>query len=155
MNTKSAKKPWLKRLLLAGLVLLVAGAALVYYLFSLKFDDTAGTEAHFEVDAKAILTEFAANDSAANKKYTEKIVVVRGRVSEVEPVDTTVNLKFVDTTNGNYVIFSFQAQHVASARQVKPGDSLAIKGSCSGGSFSSILGSTYVAFKRCAIDKKL
>jgi len=152
-NTTSPLKPWLKRILLAGLVVFLIGAAVVYYLFTLKFEDTATTKADFTANALDLIAEFAKSDTAANSKYAEKIIVVKGRVSEIESVDSTVNLKFVDTTNGNYAIFAFQEQHIGAAKLVKQGDSVSVKGSCSGGSFSSILGTTYVTFKRCAIVK--
>ncbi|TAD92791.1 MAG: hypothetical protein EAY75_01740 [Bacteroidetes bacterium] len=151
--TPAKRKPWLKRILIVGGLAFLVGAAVVYYLFTLKFDDTASTKADFTVNALDLIAEFAKNDTAANAKYTEKIITVSGRVSEVEAVDSTVNLKFTDTTTGNYAIFAFQEQHIAAAKTVKQGDSVSVRGSCSGGSFSSILGTTFVTFKRCALIK--
>ena len=152
-TTKATKNRWIKPVLLTALVLLLAGSGVVYYFFTLKFDDTATIKADFSVNALDLIGEFAQNDSLANSKYTEKILEVRGRVTEAEAADSTINLKFIDTTTGNYAIFAFQAQDIAAAKTVKPGDSVAIKGSCSGGTFSKLLEITYISFKRCAIIK--
>lgn len=154
MITKPASgKPWLKKLLIAGSILAIVGAAIIYYLFTLKFDDTASVKADYTVNAMDLIQEFSADNAAANQKYTEKILVVNGTVSEVESADTTVNLKFIDTATGSYAIFAFQEQHVAGAKNVKVGDQVSIKGSCSGGSYSQILETTFITFKRCALEK--
>jgi tRNA_anti-like len=153
MQTKQKKRYWLKRVLLAGLVLLLLGAAAVWYIFTEKFEDTSKREAAFTVNAMDLLSEFQKDDSAANKKYAEKIITVNGRVFETEAADTTINIKMVDTLTDAYIIFAFQTQHLAAAKQLKEGDSVSIKGSCSGGSYSEILETEFITFKRCAVNK--
>ena len=92
--------------------------------------------------------------AAANKKYSEKIIIVNGTVSEIEMADTTANIKMIDTTaNDAYVIFAFQQQHLAEAKAMRKGDKVSIKGSCSNGLFSDILETEYITFKRCAVNK--
>jgi hypothetical protein len=149
----ASKKPWLKKLLLGGSLVLLVVAAIIWYLFTLKFDDTAELKPDFQVEAMALIGEFASHNAAANTKYTEKIIEVKGTVSAVEKADTTVNLKFIDSATGSYAIFAFQDQHAAAASQVNPGDVVSIKGSCSGGNYSQILETTFITFKRCALVK--
>jgi len=150
---KRKRSPWIKRILISGLVLLVAGAVVIYLIFTQKFSDTSATKAEFTVSAMDFLNEFQKNDSLANKKYTEKIITVNGRVTETEAADTTINIKMTDSTTAAYIIFAFQQQHLAEAKQLKVGDSVSIKGSCSGGVHSDILETEFVTFKRCAINK--
>lgn len=145
-------KPVYRYLLIGGLVLLAGAAITIWYILTDKFSDTKDRKAHFTVDAPAFIKEFRDNMDAANAKYTEKIVVVNGTVSAVEPADTTMNIKMEDST-GAYAIFAFQEQHLAEAKQVKAGDKVSIKGSCSGGAFSSILETQYITFKRCTLNK--
>ena len=142
-----------KKWLIAFGVLLLAGAAVIYYLFTLKYDDTATVKADFTVNAMDFIKEFKQDMAVANKKYSEKIVVVNGTVSAIEMADTTANIKMIDTTNGAYVIFAFQQQHLAEAKAMKEGEPVSIKGSCSNGAFSNILEAEYITFKRCAINK--
>lgn len=141
------------RLLITILVLLAAGAGIYWYVATDTFADTSDRKSAFTVKAADFISEFNTNDTAANKKYTDKIVTVSGRVSAVEAADTTVNIKFVDSTSGSYAIFAFQEQHLNEAKTVKPGDSISIKGSCSGGIYSMILGLHSISFKRCALTK--
>lgn len=144
-----------KKWLIAVFVLLLAGAAVLWYLFTLKYDDTAGIKADYTVNAVDLIQEFRQDMKAANAKYSEKIIVVNGTVSAIEPADTTMNIKMIDTSrNGAYIIFAFQQQHLAEAKAMKVGDQVSIKGSCSNGAFSNILETEYITFKRCALNKK-
>jgi tRNA_anti-like len=150
---KRKRSPWVKRILIAGLVLLVAGGVTAWFIFTEKFTDTTKREAAFTVNAMDLLHEFQKSDSLANIKYAEKIITVNGRVTETEAADTTINIKMIDTATSSYIIFAFQQQHLAEAKQLKAGDSVSIKGSCSGGTYSDILETEFVTFKRCAINK--
>ncbi len=147
------KSPWGKRILIGGLIGLLAAAAVIWYVFTVTFEDTADQKAAYTLSADELIKEFVANEALANKKYTEQIIVVNGVVSETEVADTTVNIKFTDTATGSYAIFAFQQQHIADAKTLKAGDKVSIKGSCSGGAFSEILETEYITFKRCAINK--
>ena len=142
-----------KKWLIGLVILLLAGAAVIYYLFTLKYDDTAIVKADYTVNAMEFIKEFKQDMAAANKKYSEKIIVVNGTVSAIEMADTTANIKMMDTTNGAYIIFAFQQQHLGEAKTIKEGGQVSIKGSCSNGAFSSILEAEYITFKRCAVNK--
>ena len=142
-----------KKWLIALFVLLLAGGAVIYWLFTLKYDDTKDVNADFTVDAINFIKEFRQDMTGANKKYSEKIIVVNGTVSAIEAADTTVNIKMIDTTNGAYIIFAFQQQHLNEAKHLKEGKQVSIKGSCSNGAFSNILETEYITFKRCTMNK--
>lgn len=149
----TGKQNWLKKILIIGGILLVIGGGIIWYLFTLKFEDTATQKSDFSVKATDFIKEFETADSVANAKYKDKIVSVNGTVSEVEAADTTVNLKMTDTTSGSYIIFSFQQQHMADAKKIKQGENVTIKGSFSAGVYSSILESETITFQRCAVQK--
>ena len=147
------KRPGLKKLLIITLVILVAGGIGIYLIFTEKFEDTGTQAAAFTVTADELIKEFQQNDSSANKKYAEKIISVNGKIAETEAADSTINIKMMDTLTGSYIIFAFQEQHIKEAKQLKEGDMVSIKGSCSGGTYSKILETEYITFKRCAINK--
>lgn len=144
---------WLKPLLITVLALIVIGGGVYWYVASEKFSDTKDRKATYTVNAADFIREFQQNHAAANKKYTDQIITVNGRVAEVEAADTTLNLKFVDTTSGSYAIFAFQQQHLAEAKKVKPGDSVSVKGSCSGSIYSELLEVESISFKRCTLNQ--
>lgn len=152
MLSKKTNKGY-KKWLIALLVLLLAVAAVAWYMFTLKYDDTATVKADHTVNAIDFIKAFGEDLTAANAKYAEKIIVVNGTVSAIEPADTTMNIKMIDTAqNGAYIIFAFQQQHLAEAKGMKVGDKVSVKGSCSGGAFSNILETVYITFKRCAVN---
>lgn len=148
-NSKTNRKKWL----IGGLILLLAGVAVAWWIFTEKFEDTSKVQSDFTVTAPALIKEFQQDIKKANEKYSEKIIVVSGTVAKIETVDTTANIKMIDSQTGDYIIFAFQQQHLASARALKEGDMVSIKGSCSNGVYSDILGVTNISFKRCAVNK--
>ena len=147
------KKPMLKKILIIAGILLIIGGGVIWYLYNDTFKDTAKVDAAYTVDATIFIKEFEKNMAEANKKYTEKIVTITGKVSEIQNSDSSINVSITDTTKGSYINFSFQQQAMAAAKLLKEGDNVHIKGSCSGGAFSEILETYYINFKRCALIK--
>lgn len=142
--------------------MLLAGplfAFLSHLLIEKKFmnethDDTGNVKADYTVTASQLIHEFAVNDSVANKKYREKIVSVTGIASQVElQSDSTATIKFVDTTK-HYIIFSLDKTLFDRSRTLAAGQQVSLKGSCSGSSYSQILDSTSIEFKRTVFNKK-
>ena len=149
MKTKS----WVKKLLFGGLILLLIGAGVIWYIFSEKHEDTASVKADYTTEAIPFIKEFEKDLKAANGKYADKIIEVTGIVTESEAADTTINIKMADTATGSYLIFAFQQQHLQQAKTLKPGDRATIKGSCSDGIFSDILDTYFISFKRSTLLK--
>lgn len=152
MITTKIKKPF-KKWIFAGFVLLLAGGVYVWYIFTEKFTDTEKVKADYTVTAVDLIKEFKADINLANKKYAEKIIIVNGTISEIKKADTTANIIMTDTASGAYIIFAFQQQHLNEAKQLKTGQLISIKGSCSGGHYSEILETENINFKRCAVNK--
>jgi flagellar basal body-associated protein FliL len=143
----------IKKIIIAGIIVALAGAGIIWYIFTKKFADTVNETADYNLNALDLINEFKKNEGAANKKYAEKLITVTGLVTEVEMADTTVNIKMADTASGSYAIFAFQQQNLQEAKTIKEGDKVAIKGSCSGGAYSQILETEFITFKRCALSK--
>ena len=149
----SKKNNGIQKLLIFGLILLIVGGLAAWFIFTEKFEDTKSQKADYTISAYQLIHEFQKADSLSNKKYAEKIMTIQGKVSEIENVDTSVNIKMTDTTNGSYVIFAFQPQHLSEAKSIHIGDIISIKGSCSGGAYSQILETEFITFKRCTLIK--
>jgi hypothetical protein len=140
-------------LIFAGPILTWLGFTLLSGYLMKDHDDTAKIKSDYTVNALDMIREFEQNDSAANAKYKEKILTVNGRISETELLnDSTVNIKMADTT-GSYAIFSFSGNDAIIAKGMNQGDSISVKGSCSGGEYSNILEVHYISFKRSVLNK--
>ena len=69
---------------------------------------TENVKADYTVNAADLIKEFIANDTSANKKYLEKVLIVNGKVSSADVLaDSTSTIKFADST-GSYAIFSLE-----------------------------------------------
>jgi hypothetical protein len=151
---KERTMTWKKKIVIGlGVGILLAGAA-YWYIMNEKFEDTATTESAYTVNAIDLIDMFQSADSAANAKYSEQIITVNGRISEIEAADTTVNVKFINANSGSYVIFDFQSKDVAAAKMLQMGDSVSIKGSCSGSIYSQLRRAHMISFKRSTLLKK-
>ena len=146
-------KKVLKWSLSIGAVLLLTGVTAFIYFQTLTYDDTAAVRVDYTVEAIPFIKEFEKDSKSANDKYSEKIIAVRGFVTATLPADTTINIEMKDSTTGSYIIFVFQQQHLDEAKRINPGDKVTIKGSCSGGVYSEILGSNFISFKRSTIKQ--
>jgi len=154
VEQKKKRNPWPKRLLTGLLVAVLVLAGIYWYVATEKFSDTKDREAAYTLNALDFISEFRQNTDAANVKFADKIIVLKGKVSAIEAADTTLNIKFIDPQTASYVIFAFQQQHLGEAKTVRVGDSISIKGSCSGGIYSEILDATAITFKRSTLNKQ-
>jgi tRNA_anti-like len=121
------------------------------YIMSETHTATEKVQADYTVDASQLIKEFISNDTATNKKYREKMLIVNGNTSAVEiQSDSTSTIKFADSS-GSYAIFSFDKTEFDKVKTIKDGDPVSLKGVCSGSIFSEILGTTAITFKRATL----
>lgn len=156
-QSTSTKRRWStrKKIWVSIGVLVLIGAAVYIYIATEKFAGTKGVKEDFTMNATELMQEFRADNVAANAKYAEKIVIVHGRVSELESPDTaSVNIKFIHPETGDYIIFAFQEQYLQEARTVNVGDSIAVKGASSGSSYTSILDAYSIPFQRATLHAR-
>ena len=148
---------WLKKLawIVIGPVLAFAAYKMgEKFVMSETFTNTTDIKTDYTVNATDLIREFTINDTAANNKYREKILVVNGKITQVERLsDSTTTIQFADST-GSYIAFSFEKEQYEEVKEIKTGDEVSLKGSCSGSIYSEILGTTAITFKRSTINKK-
>ena len=123
-------------LLLVAILLIMIGFVFVkFYVFRKADTSVASKKADVEIAVGDLVKSFETDEKAANTKYLSKIILVKGVVDNV--VDTkndnaaeiTIYLKDKGKTSG--VMCSFD-KNVIKKEAVKTGDSLNIKGICSG-----------------------
>lgn len=151
VKTNSWKIAWL----LLGPVIAFASFKIgEKYVMGETHKQTENVKADYTVLADALIREFMENDTAANHKYVEKMLVVEGKISalDIQP-DSSATLKFADST-GSYAIFSFEKTQLPALSSIKAGDQVSVKGVCSGSIFSEILGTTSISFKRATLYNK-
>lgn len=139
--------------LLTGPVVAYAGYKMgEKYIMSETHTATEDVKADYTVGALELIKEFTTNDTATNKKYNDKMLVVNGNVSVVQiQTDSVSTIQFSDST-GSYAIFSLEKDQLEKVKAIKQGDAVSLKGVCSGSIFSEILGTTAITFKRATFN---
>ena len=124
------------------------------YIMNETHKETVDVKADYTVEATDLIKEFISNDTSVNKKYREKVLIVKGNASAIDMLaDSTSTIKFADST-GSFAIFSLQKSELEKVKKIKAGDEVSLKGVCSGSIFSEILGTTSISFKRAILNKK-
>jgi tRNA_anti-like len=139
--------------LLTGPVIAYAGYKFgEKYIMSETFGDSKDVKADYTLTADDLIREFMGNDTATNRKYLDKMLVVTGKASAIElKEDSTSTISFADST-GSYAIFSLEKNQYERVKTIKQGDAVSLKGVCSGSIFSEILGTTAITFKRATFN---
>lgn len=105
------------------------------------------------VNANDLYSIFSSDSLKANKKYTSRILVVRGLVSEVSLNSKQQKIILVKTsTPGAYINCTLEE----TVENIKPSDKVSIKGICSGigqgDTDLGIMGDVYLT--RCFVSNK-
>jgi hypothetical protein len=117
----------------------IIGGSYGLYMFFKKHKDLTNEKADFQLSASSLASEFEADETAASKKYIDKIVEISGRVESIEMgSDSTINvtLKVAGASAG--VICAFQGRGIDDVK-VKKGDIATMRGDCSGFLFDVLL----------------
>jgi hypothetical protein len=145
-----------KKIIIVVVLVVAAGAGLYAWKeFNRKNKDLADVQAAHNVQAIALIGEFAANDSTANAKYQGQVVSVQGMVKQVDKDEEgfyTVVLG--DTSDMSAVRCAMDSTHATDATSLKRGESVKVKGSLTGykKDDTGLLGSD-VELNRCVIEK--
>ena len=64
----------MKKILIILLFLFILGSVVAWYLFNMEFNKTQNLKADYKLSAIQLIQEFDKNNSASNKKYSDKII---------------------------------------------------------------------------------
>jgi hypothetical protein len=77
-------------IIIASIAVLAAGAT-YYYVMHGGARDLTSEKTDFAVTTEQIIGEFTKNTDVANKKYLEKAITVRGKITEIEGLQIVLN----------------------------------------------------------------
>ncbi|HRJ28660.1 MAG TPA: hypothetical protein PLV21_07895 [Cyclobacteriaceae bacterium] len=117
-----------KGILWAGVVLLVIGVTTAFWLYNMPHRK-ANAEPFVTLKATELYKSFEANEAEANENYLDKVIEVHGIVSSV-----SINQQGdqVILMQSNDPMFGVSCTMDKSMQDVKPGQSLYLKGICKG-----------------------
>jgi hypothetical protein len=121
---------------ITALIVVVLGiCGIVYgiFLFNKKASDLNDVKPQFTVSSTELFSDFDSNEKAATAKYAGKVVEVSGKVAQVEfsPADSTVSITLRDDDQLSGVICTL-AKHIEKSPEIKTGETISIRGECSG-----------------------
>lgn len=121
-----------KKVLAAVIIVALAAGSYGWYQYQKAPPDIRKEKGGIETTAVDLLKEFQQNETVANTKYVDKILVVSGTVTEVQ-TDSAGQSTVVLQTNDllSTVTCSFY-QGDESIKQIKAGAAARIKGVCTG-----------------------
>lgn len=120
------KRKWF---LIAGLMLILLAAGWFYYLYQKPRADVTDAKATHTLTAEKLYTDFVADEAAADQKYTDKIIEVKGMVGEVQAMDTSAMVLLAAGNETGGINCSFQHNEIALPQK---GQMVTIKGKCTG-----------------------
>ncbi|MBB6610799.1 hypothetical protein H7F15_07095 [Pontibacter sp. Tf4] len=124
---------------------LIAIVGLVLY--NKPHRNTATAKSDFAVEAPALLQEFTSDEAAANQKYLDKVVAVKGKVNAIAPDEEgNINLTLDANDAMAGVICTIPKADAETAAGIKAGDEVTVKGVCTGVLMDVVL-------IRCVVEK--
>ena len=122
----------IKKIIIGIVVLGVIGAFVGYKMYNKPHVDVAEASADITVSANKILEEFSGNETTANTKYLEKIVAVKGEITEIkiEKEKGIITLK----TNDDFgsVLCHLSEESTKKMNRLTVGETIVVKGICTG-----------------------
>lgn len=145
-----------KKTILLIILIVVAGVAWYGYReFSRTNKDLGKVKPDITITSAALIGDYEANDSIANKKYLGKVVEVSGTVKEVNKDNGgyyTVVLGEAGSLSA--VRCSMDTTHQADAAELAPGSSVMVRGACTGFNKDEMGLGSDVILNRCVIVKQ-
>lgn len=133
----------MRKIILLVLVLAAIGGGIYgYKLWNDKPEPAASKAPDVSISAQAIYKSFLADENAANQRYNDKVVQVKGHVREIKKENGVTNVSLDTGDPLGSVVCEFNAD----APELPSTDSVTIKGFCAGYNMDVIL-------QRCSVVK--
>ncbi|MBL7745091.1 MAG: hypothetical protein JNN00_16575 [Chitinophagaceae bacterium] len=147
-----------KRILLILGVLLVAAAGIggyIYKEYNRTHEDTADIKPDYSVAATDLITEFESNEAGSNKKYWDKVLEASGTVKDIAKDERGFySVILGDTTSMSSVRCSMDSLHNKEASSLQKGNTVTMKGICTGFNADELLGSDVILVRCLVVSKK-
>ncbi len=125
-------KKW-KQIIYGVLILFMGAISYGFYLHEKKPADIRKEVAQFEMTSSALVEDFNRDETAANKKYLDKVISVKGNVADIKTDSSGQATVFLDSGDPMAsVTCSFYNEEAAAVKAIQKGTAVIIKGKCTG-----------------------
>ena len=150
----------IKTILLLGVIGLITGGAVGFFMYNKPHANVASMEADYILTAAQLHQQVVDKDATANDEFADKIFEVTGNLVKVEMTsDSTANVFMsIEGADMSNVIGSMNMEYVGQAKELKEGDPIVLKGIFAGvNKFEDPdfgISSTDIQLTRCVLPKK-
>lgn len=140
-------KKW-KKILAAIMLTGFAAVAYGFYLYYKMPADIRKQTADYVLPAATLLADFNKNEADANHKYLDKVLAVKGKISEIK-IDQATSQSTITLDAGDplaAITCSFYNEEAASVKKLIEGTEVVIKGKCTGKLMDIVL-------NKCSIEQ--
>ncbi len=121
-----------KKIIVSILILAIVGTFIAYKMYNKPHVNVADSKSDIVLTADKILNDFTSDENIANTKYLDKIIEVKGTVSDIK----IENRKGIITlkTNADFgnVLCHLSDSSTKNMSKIKEGQILTLKGICTG-----------------------
>ena len=145
-------KTW-KKIFLALIIVSIIAGTCGMYLYNKKPADVRVEKANFDLTAPDLVSSFNTDEAAANVKYNDKVLSVKGKIASIT-IDSTSASVILDGGNPSSTITcSFYDEEIKSVTELVKGSEITIKGKFTGIMKNELLEESDVILNKCSIQK--
>ena len=126
--------PTWKKILIGFSLIAFLGVAAGYYLYNKKPADVRRLQPDLSVTANSLIVAFNSDEVAANLKYLDKVIAVKGIIADIK-IDSSTGQASVILDSGDplsAVTCSFYNDEIGAVQKLSMGTEVVIKGKCTG-----------------------
>lgn len=120
----------MKKIIIAVVVLGVIGAGIGYYMYNKPVASLENKKPDVEVSAAKLITDYEADEKAANDAYLGKVVQVNGKIANITSDEGKMKIH-LETENPISLVIA-EMEDSSKTGSLKTGDEIMLKGMCSG-----------------------
>lgn len=118
----------IRKIIIALAVIGAIGGSIGFYMFNKPLESTMSMKADYSIEPGVLLAAFEEDEAAANTKYLDKVIEVKGQVQKIEKADDKIAV-YLETDNlMSSIIFQMEEAGV----QFEKGEEVTLKGICTG-----------------------
>ena len=116
-----------KAIYIPGIIIIIFGALYAYYMFNKPHINVQKQDADFEISGDAILNDFLSDPSAANIKYSGKIILVDGTLNSEISENTAVKSILISSEEA-IINCELDSTQMTDIHKFTKGDQIYVKG---------------------------
>ncbi len=120
----------MKKYIYVLLVLAMIGGLIGYKMFNKGHAETKNVTAEFVLSPSELLTAYESDEAAADAKYLDKIIEVKGKIKSINEVENGGSISLDTGNDMASVTCEFESKDAVNG--IKIGDEVTVKGFCSG-----------------------